>query len=49
MGRLFKTKGVWLLFLALIAGVLLMILPEGGESKSVTDFPESEEYRKSLE
>ncbi|MBR6507808.1 MAG: hypothetical protein IKT37_09450 [Clostridia bacterium] len=37
------------MFLALLAGALLMLWPESGEKTKNTEFPDSEEYRLRLE
>lgn len=48
MGKLFKTKGIWLLFAALLAGAVLILLPDGEKQVSVT-IPSADEYRKNME
>lgn len=47
-GKLFRTRGVWLLFAALLAGILLMVLPTDSGSQSA-EIPSAEDYRRELE
>lgn len=47
LGKLFKTKGIWLLFAALLAGCALLLWPD--TDKQTSPAPSSEEYREKLE
>jgi len=48
LGKLFKIKGVWLLFAALLAGAALLLWPDTGKTAEGS-IPSAEEYRKALE
>ncbi len=49
LGGIFKIKGIWLIFLALILGGGLMLIPDNSVSTGSPAFPSAEEYRISLE